>query len=138
MSGSRGLEAVRAARRRNAAAKVEVLRGGRCDQPGFEGMQLMLEGMRIMLASRIGWVRVFAVPIEGGYALCLQVSHGPRVWLIAEKSKRVRVFRALESLVRTAVALRADHVILQVNRNEATNSEPHPDLPGRPGLAGAA
>lgn len=108
MSTSQELEVVRSARRVKAAAKVVSLRGGESVNAGFEGMHLMLDGMRVYLASKLGYPKVRLVPREGGFALFLDISHGPRVWLIAEHSKRVRIFARVETAFVVCRQLGAD------------------------------
>lgn len=117
MSDSRGLSEVRSARCITSAAKVMALRGDTSTNAGFDGMQLMLDGMRVYLRSRVGYPRLFLVPRAGGFALCLQVSHGPRVWLIAERSKRVRVFKRVETAFSVCRALDAEQVVVLLNEN---------------------
>ena len=82
-------------------------------------MQLMLEGMRIYLRSRVGYPRVLLVPCDAGFALCLQISHGPRVWLIAERSKRVRVFKRVQTALAVCKDLGADQVVVVLAEGEA-------------------
>ena len=74
----------------------------------------MLEGMRIYLASQVGYPRLFLVPREDGFALYLQISHGPRVWLIAERSKRVRIFKRVETAFSVCTQLGADQFIVRL------------------------
>ncbi|MCX7153111.1 MAG: hypothetical protein NT115_11460 [Proteobacteria bacterium] len=114
MSRAEEIQEVRRARRIRAAAKVVALRGGTSINSGFDGMQLMLEGMRIYLASQVGYPRLFLVPREVGFALYLQISHGPRVWLIAERSKRVRIFKRVETAFAVCQELGADQFIVQL------------------------
>jgi hypothetical protein len=84
-----------------SAAKLLPLHGMVPDSAVFEGLHLMLEGMRIYMLSNVGSTWFSLVPWAGGYALFLRQRTGPRVWLIAERSKRVRIFRRVE----TALAL---------------------------------
>ncbi len=118
MSRSEEIEEVRRARRGRAAAKVVALRGGTSINAGFDGMQLMLDGMRIYLASQVGYPRLFLVPRDVGFALYLQISHGPRVWLIAERSKRVRIFKRVETAFAVCQELGADQFIVQLKKDE--------------------
>src|SRR5688500_17728607 len=98
------LSAIRSARARVAAAKVVALRG---DMTGNAVGYLMLDGMRIMGQSRVGYAKVELIARDGGFALCLQISHGPRVWLITERSKRVRVWKRIDTAIPTIRALGA-------------------------------
>ena len=118
MSRSEHLQEVRSARGVRAAAKVVVLRGGRSTNAGFDGMQLMLDGMRIYLASQVGYPRLFLVPRDVGFALYLQISHGPRVWLIAERSKRVRIFKRVETAFAVCRELGADQFVVRVKEDD--------------------
>lgn len=119
MSRNQELEAVRSARRHSATAKVVALRGIMSNQEGFEGGWLMLDGLRQMLASGAGYPRLFLAPREGGFALFLQISHGPRVWLIAEHSKRARIFKSLETATAVCRAAGADRVIVLLDETTA-------------------
>ncbi len=94
-----------------SAAKVLSLRCKTTDSAVFEGQQFMLDGLRVYLRSMANsWL--YLVPWAGGYALFLQTRNGPRVWLIAERSKRVRIFRRVE----TALALCREQLeVHQVN-----------------------
>lgn len=80
-----------------SAAEVLPLRCKTPDSAVFEGLHLMLDGMRIYMQSNIGSTWISLVPWAGGYALYLRQRTGPRVWLIAERSKRVRIFRRVET-----------------------------------------
>lgn len=80
-----------------SAAEVLPLRCKTPDSTVFEGLHLMLEGMRIYMHSNIGSTWFYLVPWDGGHALFMQQRTGPRVWLIAERSKRVRIFRRVET-----------------------------------------
>lgn len=122
MHQSEELRQVRSARGVRAAAKVVSLRGGTTTNAGFEGMQLMLDGMRIYLASHVGYPKLWLAPRNGGYALFLQVSHGPRVWLIAERSKRVRIFKRLESALAVCVTFDTDRVVVLLD--DGASEEP--------------
>ena len=119
MNASERLSEVRRARAATSGAKVVSLRGETSTNAGFDGMQLMLDGMRIYLRSRVGFPRVFLVPREVGFALCLQISHGPRVWLIAERSKRVRVFKRVQTALAVCKDLGADQVVVVLAEGEA-------------------
>lgn len=114
MSEAKPLYQTRRARVGTAAAKVVSLQGGISSNAGFEGMQLMLDGMRIYLRSHVGYPRLFLVPCSGGFALCLQISHGPRVWLIAERSKQIRIFKRLETALSVCKQLEADQVVVML------------------------
>ena len=118
MKDQRMLSERRSARAGTAAAKVVALRGGMATNAGFDGMQLMLEGMRIMVQSNVGWPRLFLVARESGYALFLQISHGPRVWLIAERSKRVRIFKQIETALGVCKELGAGRVAVLLDEAE--------------------
>lgn len=115
--GTRLLE-VRSARAGVAAATVVALRGNVRKSEGGQVLQLMLDGMRIMLQSKAGYPRLFLTPAGGGYGLCLQVSHGPRVWLIAERSKRLRVFKRIETALRVCRDLGADQVVVRFSNGD--------------------
>lgn len=112
MNRSEHLRQVRSARAVRASAKVVSLRGGSNTNAGFDGMQLMLDGMRIYLASQVGYPRLFLARRNGGYALFLQVSHGPRVWLIAERSRRVRIFKRFETAEAVCRQFDTDRVVV--------------------------
>jgi hypothetical protein len=129
MSNAERLLQVRSARAGTAAAKVVALRGGTSTNAGFDGMQLMLDGMRVYLRSRVGYPRLLLVPREGGFGLCLQVAHGPRVWLIAERSKRVRIFRRLETAFAVCRGLEADQVVVLLKASEGAVAGPVVDDP---------
>lgn len=117
------LQEVRSARARVADAKVRSLRGGVSTNAGFEGHQLMLGGMRIMFESRVGYPRLFMVPRNGGFALFLQISHGPRVWLIAERSKRVRIFKRVETAFPVCEELGSDRVVILFRDLDASGAD---------------
>lgn len=57
----------------------------------FEGLFLTLDGIRVYPHPNAAIPRLYLVALRDGYALYLQARVGPRVWLIAERSKRVRV-----------------------------------------------
>lgn len=91
-----------------SAANVLPLRCKTPDFAVFEGLHFMLDGMRVYLRSMANsWL--YLVPWADGYALFLQTRNGPRVWLIAERSKRVRIFRRVE----TALALCREQLDVQ-------------------------
>ena len=90
----------------------------------FNGTQLMLDGMRIFLRSRLGHARLYLVPCDGGHALFLQAAHGPRVWLIAEHSKRVRIFKRLEAALTVCQQLEATQVQVLLVDSEAQQGMP--------------
>lgn len=115
MSWPGSIEEVRDARAGRVAAKVGKLRGKWSSDAEFPGHYLMLDGLRIMRASGVGYPKVSLVPRSGGFALCLQISHGPRVWLIAERSKRVRIFKHVETALVVCKELGADQVVVVVN-----------------------
>lgn len=78
----------------------------------------MLDGMRIYLASQVGYPRLFLIPRDVGFALYLQISHGPRVWLIAERSKRVRIFKRVETAFAVCRELGADQFVVLLKEDE--------------------
>lgn len=121
MSRSEKLLKVRSARSGRAAAKVVSLRGEMATNAGFDGMQLMLDGMRIYLRSRVGYPHLSLVPRDGGFALFMQISHGPRVWLIAERSKRVRIFKRVETAFSVCRQLGADRFSVLLEDADAVN-----------------
>jgi hypothetical protein len=116
------LDGVRSARRGRVAAKVVSLRGGTSTNAGFEGKQLMLDGMRIFLASQVGYPRLFLARRNGGFALFLQVSHGPRVWLIAERSRRVRIFKRFETAETVCRQFDTDRVVVLLDEGAPVES----------------
>lgn len=94
-----------------SAAKVLPLRCRTPDSAVLEGLHFMLDGLRVYLRSMANsWL--YLVPWAGGYALFLQTRNGPRVWLIAERSKRVRIFRRVETAL---VLCREQLEVHQVN-----------------------
>jgi len=119
MSELRRLSEVRSARAGTAAAKVVALRGEMVGNAGSGVGHLMLDGMRIMLQSRTGYPRLFLAPRDGGFGLFLQISHGPRVWLIAERSKRVRIFKRAETALPVCRSLGADRVLVLLERGDS-------------------
>lgn len=98
-----------------SAAKVVSLHGEAPTFAEFDGMHLMLDGMRIYLRSQAGHPRLFLVPQDGGFALCLQANHGSRVWLIAERSKRVRIFKRIETALEVCRSLEANRVVVELD-----------------------
>lgn len=103
-----------------SVAKVLPSHGKVSDSAVFEGMHLMLDGMRIFMRSNIGNTWLSLVPWAGGYALFLRQRTGPRVWLIAERSKRVRIFRRIETalaLCREQLEVEQVNVLMHVPEN---------------------
>ena len=89
----------RSARRGNLRAKVGVLRGKEGGFAGVEGSVLMLNGMRALIAARVGHSRLVLVKRDGGFALRFEAAYCPHVWLIAERSQRLRIFKSVETAV---------------------------------------
>ena len=114
MPVSKELLRVRSARQHKLRAKVGVLRGGRSDSPDYPGAVLMLDGMRSLLATRVGYSRVVLVRRPEGFALCVEPSHCERIWLVAEHSKRVRIFKRLETAVTVCELLGASVALVEL------------------------
>lgn len=106
-----------------SAAKLLPLQ---CELPrnaDFEGLSLTLDGMRVYLLSNAAKPWLYLVAWHGGYALYLQARVGPRVWLIAERSKQVRVFKRLETALSVCKQLEAGSVVVMLQEPKHLQSE---------------
>lgn len=111
---SKQLLAVRDARQGKLRAKVGDLRGGLSGFAEFPGSVLMLDGLRALLAVRMGYSKVVLVRQPKGFALCIEPSHCERIWLIAERTKRVRIFKSFDAAAAVCGVLGATDVRVEL------------------------
>lgn len=106
-----------------SAAEVLSLQGDVAINAEFSGMHLMLDAMRVYIASNPGRIWLHLVPRAGGFALFLQVNRGIRVWLIAERTKRVRIFKRVETAFSVCCQLDARRLIVLLDDAPELQSE---------------
>lgn len=112
----RVLEGEQTAKGITSAAKGVVLQGETAGNAEFEGLTLTLDGIRVYLHSNAAIPRLYLVARRGGYALYLQARLGPRVWLIAERSKQVRLFKRVETALAVCNQLEVASVVVMLHK----------------------
>lgn len=112
---------LRSARNAKSSAKLHVLQAQASRSSEFQGKFLTFAAMRIYIESGPGFRILCLVPVAGGYALYLQLSRsfvdrGELVWLVAERSKRIRVFKRAETAFAVCKSLQANEVRVLLDR----------------------
>ncbi len=111
----RVIEDENSAKDSTSAAKPLALQYKPASNADFEGLFLTLDGMRVYLHSNAVFPRLYLVAWRGGYALYLQARIGPLVWLIAERSKQVRLFKRVETALAVCKQLEVGSVVVMLH-----------------------